>query len=68
MKTVKHTQLSVTPHDCQLEPQQNTRAPSGISTPLAGSQIIRQIPQNSSDQPEGEDTDPDVIPNQYGEL
>lgn len=66
LKSVKHTQLSVTPSDCQLELPQHTREQSGTSTPIAASQIIRQSPQIIGDPPEGDDTDPDVIPNQYG--
>ena len=70
MKSAKHhTQLPVMPSDCQLEPIQHTRAPSGTSTPMGNCiDSRRQSPQFISDAPEVDDTDPDVIPNQYGKC
>lgn len=73
LKSAKHhTQLAVMPTDCQLEPiqHQHTRAPSGTPTPLGNncdshhqsSHFVGDLP------PDIDDTDPDVIPNQYGEL
>lgn len=124
LKSTKHTQLSIMPSDCQLDPlqpnhhnhhhhhhhQQNNHqhhsnhnhsqqhhsllqttnggasggggggnTPSGIGVGIGA--IIdtgtmrsttqshhRQSPQIMGDPPEGDDTDPDVIPNQYGKC
>ncbi|XP_037920773.1 neural cell adhesion molecule 2 [Hermetia illucens] len=78
LKSTKHTQLPIMPSDCQLDPQnptmqqqhlqhqQQTRNPNGTSsTPLGENDTHRQSPAVLGDPPEGEDTDPDVIPNQY---
>lgn len=79
IKSTKHTQLPVVPADCQLEAtQQHTRTvtvPScGVSTPMINN--CTSVNNDSrhhqliSDQepPDGDETDPDVIPNQYGKL
>ncbi|XP_031624769.1 neural cell adhesion molecule 2 isoform X1 [Contarinia nasturtii] len=76
IKSAKHTQLPVVPADCQLEAtQQHTRTvtvPScGVSTPMINN--CTSVNNDSrhhqliSDQepPDGDETDPDVIPNQY---
>lgn len=74
LKSSKHTQLQTVPNDCQIEPTIRT-APqiSGMAaTPMANScnaidsrHLNHQL---ASDQepPEIDETDPDVIPNQYG--
>lgn len=79
IKSAKHTQLPVVPADCQLEAtQQHTRTvtvPScGVSTPMINN--CTSVNNDSrhhqliSDQepPDGDETDPDVIPNQYGKF
>jgi hypothetical protein len=62
--------------DCQLQSmsQVTTRGENGsLSTPLVvDGNLMRQSPQlmmmgNGADAIDGDDTDPDVIPNQYGE-
>lgn len=60
--------MSAKPLDCQLQTMQQTRDPNGISTPLVDSNILRHSSQIAGDPPDGDDTDPDVIPNQYGEF
>lgn len=57
--------------DCQLQSmsQTNARENGGISTPLVDGSLMRQSPQlMMSDAPDADDTDPDVIPNQYGKC
>lgn len=67
------------PNDCQIEPAQNhvrTAAPSMghmSTTPMGNNSIVndsRHLNQLVSDQepPEIDETDPDVIPNQYGKF
>lgn len=76
MKSAKHTQLPVMQSDCQIEQPQHTRTAqpiSGMSSPLVGNCGIndsRHLNQLISEQepPEGDETDPDVIPNQYGKF
>jgi hypothetical protein len=58
--------------DCQLQSMSQVARENGsISTPLVGmdGSLMRQSPMNlmMSDAPDADDTDPDVIPNQYGE-
>lgn len=79
IKSAKHTQLPVMSSDCQLEPtQQLTRTIqpqiSGVSTPLANNctginndSRHHQLITGEQEPPDGDETDPDVIPNQYGE-
>ena len=63
--------------DCQLQSmsQVTIRGENGsLSTPLVvDGNLMRQSPQlmmmgNGSDAIDADDADPDVIPNQYGEL
>lgn len=63
------------PNDCQIEPAQHVRAvpqQSGVSSTPMGINVVvgdvRHLNQLASDQepPEIDETDPDVIPNQYG--
>lgn len=55
------------PTDCQLEPTQQTRAPSGTPTPLGNCDAHHQNSHFVGEPPPDiDDTDPDVIPNQYG--
>lgn len=79
IKSAKHTQLPVVPADCQIEAtQQHTRTvtvPScGVSTPMINNctsvNTDSRHRQLISDQepPDGDETDPDVIPNQYGKF
>lgn len=79
IKSSKHTQLPMVPADCQIEStQQHTRtvpAPAcGASTPMINNCTIvnsdSRHHQLITDQepPDGDETDPDVIPNQYGKL
>lgn len=75
MKSAKHTQLQTVPNDCQIEPPQHTRAAppmNAMATPMGSSCAVadvRHLNQLANDQeaPEIDETDPDVIPNQYGE-
>lgn len=62
--TKPHTQLSVKLPDCQLDPPSHTRNPSGATKPVVAGDLHRQSPQFMD--PLDDDTDPDVIPNQYG--
>lgn len=79
IKSAKHTQLPVVPADCQLEAtQQHTRTVTvsacGVSAPMINN--CTSVNNDSrhhqliSDQepPDGDETDPDVIPNQYGKF
>lgn len=79
MKSAKHTQLPVVPADCQLEGTQHhnrtmTVPSCGVSTPMINN--CTSVNNDSrhhqliSDQepPDGDETDPDVIPNQYGKC
>ena len=56
--------------DCQLQSMSQTaRENGGLSTPLVDGSLMRQSPQLIlGDAPDGDDTDPDVIPNQYGKF
>jgi hypothetical protein len=56
--------------DCQLQSMSQTaRENGGLSTPLVDGSLMRQSPQLIlGDAPDGDDTDPDVIPNQYGKI
>ncbi|XP_055848284.1 hemicentin-2 [Episyrphus balteatus] len=106
LKSAKHTQLSIMPSDCQLDPLQAnhhhhhhhhhnqhqqqqqqqqqhnhqhhlsgagslTTTTTMANTPLGSTTTNphdghhQQSPQMMGDPPEGDDTDPDVIPNQY---
>lgn len=62
--TKHHTQLPLKPSDCQLDPPLHTRHPSGTSKTIVSGDLHRQSPQFMD--PLDDDTDPDVIPNQYG--
>ncbi|ETN65555.1 sidestep protein [Anopheles darlingi] len=72
LKTAKSAQLTSTP-DCQLDSavHHQTHDPNGIQTPLvegggaAGVLGRRGSPTMGSEPPDGDETDPDVIPNQY---
>lgn len=83
IKSSKHTQLPMVPADCQLEStQQHTRTvpvpACGVSTPMINN-CTSSVNSDSRDSrhhqlitdqepPDGDETDPDVIPNQYGKL
>ena len=56
--------------DCQLQSMSQTaRENGGLSTPLVDGSLMRQSPQLIlGEAPDGDDTDPDVIPNQYGKF
>jgi hypothetical protein len=70
--------LSSTPLNGQLErlqqqqqhqqQHQQIRDNSDTTTPLVDTSLLRQNPHIMGEPPDGDDTDPDVIPNQYGEL
>lgn len=75
MKSAKHTQMQAATNDCQIEPAQHTRTvpqlnavatPMGSSCVIADSRLLNQL-ANDQEAPEIDETDPDVIPNQYGE-
>lgn len=76
IKSAKHTHLAPVPDDCQIEAsEQHTRTDtvqvSGVSMPMINSCASANISRHHqllSDQepPDGDETDPDVIPNQYG--
>jgi hypothetical protein len=66
MKTAKNVDISTKSKDCQLQSMSQARE-NGISTPLVDSSLMRHSPQLLGEPPDGDDTDPDVIPNQYGE-
>lgn len=53
--------------DLQLQSMHHARD-NGISTPLVDSNLLRQSPQILGEPPDVDDTDPDVIPNQYGKY
>ncbi|XP_058467805.1 titin [Malaya genurostris] len=69
LKSAKGSHL--TPIDCQIDStahhHHQTHDPNGIQTPLVdGSGTFgRRSPQSSGEPPDGDETDPDVIPNQY---
>ncbi|XP_052899973.1 hemicentin-1 [Anopheles moucheti] len=70
LKPTKTAQLTSTP-DCQLDStvHHQTHDPNGIQTPLVDSGIgglgRRGSPTMGGEPPDGDETDPDVIPNQY---
>lgn len=66
LKNGKNPEMSGKSKDCQLQPMSQTRE-NGISTPLVDSSLMRHSPQLMGEPPDIDDTDPDVIPNQYGE-
>lgn len=80
LKSAKHTQLPAMAADCQIEQKQQhirTTTPqlSGMATSMgnncaATNSIDTRHHQIISDQepPDGDETDPDVIPNQYGKF
>ncbi|XP_065086587.1 hemicentin-1-like [Ochlerotatus camptorhynchus] len=74
LKSAKSAHLTSTPIDCQIDSSAHhhhhhhqTHDPNGIQTPLVdGSGTLgRRSPQMSGEPPDGDETDPDVIPNQY---
>lgn len=67
LKNAKNADISGKSKDCQLQPMSQTRE-NGISTPLVDSSLMRHSPQLMGDPTDVDDTDPDVIPNQYGEC
>lgn len=77
LKNAKTIDMNGKSVDCQLQSmsQVTIRGENGsLSTPLVvDGNLMRQSPQlmmmgNGSDAIDGDDTDPDVIPNQYGEF
>jgi hypothetical protein len=66
MKNAKNVDVSGKSKDCQLQSMSQARE-NGISTPLVDSSLMRHSPQLMGEPPDVDDTDPDVIPNQYGE-
>lgn len=78
MKSSKHTQLPVgTTADCQLEATQQQTRTVNASSCGASAPIINNCTNVNNDSrhhqlisdqepPDGDETDPDVIPNQYG--
>lgn len=66
MKTTKNVELYAKSMDCQLQPMSHARE-NGTLTPLVDGSVMRQSPLMLGESPDGDDTDPDVIPNQYGE-
>jgi hypothetical protein len=66
MKNAKNADVSGKSKDCQLQSMSQARE-NGISTPLVDSSLMRHSPQLMGEPPDVDDTDPDVIPNQYGE-
>uniref|UniRef100_A0A182N5E4 Uncharacterized protein n=1 Tax=Anopheles dirus TaxID=7168 RepID=A0A182N5E4_9DIPT len=69
LKPTKSAQLTSTP-DCQLDSavHHQTHDPNGIQTPLVdsgGGMGRRGSPTMGGEPPDGDETDPDVIPNQY---
>lgn len=67
MKNAKNADVSGKSKDCQLQSMSQSRD-NGISTPLVDSSLMRHSPQLMGEPPDVDDTDPDVIPNQYGEC
>ncbi|XP_062702027.1 hemicentin-1 [Aedes albopictus] len=75
LKSAKNAHLTSTPIDCQIDSSAHhhhhhhhqTHDPNGIQTPLVdGSGTLgRRSPQMPGEPPDGDETDPDVIPNQY---
>lgn len=69
LKSTKHTQLPIMPTDCQIDQQHHSTDPNGTAAPLGVCMDShRQSPQIIGEPPDGDDTDPDVIPNQYGKY
>jgi hypothetical protein len=73
LKNAKTLDISAKSMDCQLQSMSQTaRENGGISTPLVinDGSLMRQSPQLliGGDPTDVDDTDPDVIPNQYGEY
>lgn len=75
IKSAKHTQLPVMAADCQIETKPlQTRSPTpqlnaiSMSNNCSMNNNDARNHQLISDQepPDGDETDPDVIPNQYG--
>lgn len=66
MKNAKNLDVSTKSKDCQLQ-SMSQPSENGISTPLVDSSLMRHSPQLMGEPPDADDTDPDVIPNQYGE-
>ncbi|GAB0092793.1 uncharacterized protein DMENIID0001_078290 [Sergentomyia squamirostris] len=65
-KSAKHLQLPVTQTvDCQIELPPHARTASATVTPLVGCESLHSNPQIPAEPPDVDDTDPDVIPNQY---
>ncbi|CRK88301.1 CLUMA_CG002080, isoform A [Clunio marinus] len=64
MKNSKTLDISAKSKDCQMQSMSQARE-NGISTPLVDSSLMRHSPQLMGEPPDGDDTDPDVIPNQY---
>ncbi|XP_055678044.1 hemicentin-1-like [Lutzomyia longipalpis] len=66
LKSAKHLQLPVTQTvDCQIELPPHARTGSATVTPLVGCEALHSNPQIPAEPPDVDDTDPDVIPNQY---
>ncbi|XP_055525427.1 hemicentin-1 [Wyeomyia smithii] len=69
LKSAKSAHLSSTSKDCQIDlsAHHQTHDPNGTQTPLVdgSGNHTRRSPQTSGEPPEGDETDPDVIPNQY---
>ncbi|KAJ6637898.1 Nephrin, partial [Pseudolycoriella hygida] len=61
--TKQHTELIIKTSDCQLDPPLQARSLSGISKSIEAGDIHRRDPKFAD--PFDDDTDPDVIPNQY---
>ncbi|XP_038122549.1 titin [Culex quinquefasciatus] len=77
LKSAKSAHLTSTPIDCQIDSSAHhhhhhhhhqTHDPNGIQTPLVDGScgtLGRRSPQMAGEPPDGDETDPDVIPNQY---
>ncbi|XP_059613324.1 neural cell adhesion molecule 2 isoform X1 [Phlebotomus argentipes] len=66
LKSAKHLQLPLTQTvDCQIELPPHARTASATVTPLVGCEALHSNPQIPAEPPDADDTDPDVIPNQY---
>ncbi|XP_055586991.1 titin [Uranotaenia lowii] len=73
LKSAKSAHLTSTPIDCQIDPSAHhhhhhqTHDSNGIQTPLVDNSgtLSRRSPQMAGEPPDGDETDPDVIPNQY---
>lgn len=64
--TKHHAQLPVKPSDCQLDLPIHARDPSRTLKPIVADDLHKQSLQFMD--PLDDDTDPDVIPNQYGKY